>query len=71
MAQVHSGSFVIEVTGNRALSTSEVKRTLARLPGVSAVSVTDPYADDAADRDFGDPERHVLPEDPEDEDTED
>ena len=44
----YADSFVVEITASRHLDPIELERLLSRLPGVTAVSVTDPYAADAA-----------------------
>jgi hypothetical protein len=56
MAKTYSETFVAEVTSVRTLTPLELERHLARLPGVTAVSVTNPLADDpVAAADLADP----------------
>jgi hypothetical protein len=49
MNKSYKGSFVVDVAASRVLEAIELERLLARLPGVTAVSVTDPYAQDPDD----------------------
>jgi hypothetical protein len=46
MAENRTDSFVVELVATRHLEASEMERAIARVPGVTSVSVTNPYAED-------------------------